>query len=128
MCSAKVLISLVKYNQIVWAMELLQIPALTFVKLSFIFFYRRIFCVGHQTFFNTITYIAMAIIIAWAVCFFFVILFHCGKNFAAWWTSIADLNMYCKESLDMQDAWAISDFLTDLIVVVLPLPQVSFVC
>ncbi|MCJ1471056.1 hypothetical protein MMC07_009704 [Pseudocyphellaria aurata] len=70
------------------------------------------------------TCIAIVITIAWAVSFFFAILFHCGRHFGAWRTAVVELNQYCGESLAIPYGWAISDFLTDVLVVLLPLPQI----
>lgn len=105
----------------------MQIPSLASVKLSFIFFYRRIFCTGSNRGFSVITWIMIAIITGWAVSFFFGLIFVCGTHFSAWWTSIQSLNTYCRATLDMEQAFAISDCITDIIVLALPVPLVSHV-
>lgn len=107
-----------------WAFELMQILSLASVKLSFIFFYRRIFCIGSGGAFSVITWIVAVIITLWAVSFFLGLLFVCGTHFSAWWTSIQSLNTYCHPTLDLEQAFAISDFITDLIVLILPVPSV----
>lgn len=112
--------------QITWAFMLLQIPALCLVKLSFIYFYRRVFCTGLTTIFKHITTVVIWIILAWGISFFFAFLFICEVNFAAFWTSIRALNTHCGGLLDLQLGFAISDFITDFFVLVLPLPMVSW--
>ena len=114
--------------QITWAFMLIQIPALGFVKLSFIYFYRRVFCTGSglTRIFEHITTVVAWIIVAWAVSFFFAFLFICDVNFAAFWTSIRALNTYCGGLLDLQLGFSVSDFITDFFVFVLPLPMVSW--
>lgn len=114
--------------QITWAFELIQIPALCLVKLSFIYFYRRIFCTGtgQTRIFKRITTVLIWITVAWTISFFLAFLFICDVNFAAWWTSIKTLNTYCGNVLQLQLGFSISDFVTDFLVFVLPLPMVSW--
>ena len=102
----------------------MQTLALGSVKLSFIFFYRRIFITGVGRVFRPLTTTIIVIIIAWAVALFFALLVSCRGDFAAWWTSVDDLNTKCIATLELENAFAISDFFTDLIVIILPLPQV----
>lgn len=105
----------------------MQICALACVKLSFIFFYRRIFCTGNGKVFSAITIAMIVIIIAWAVSFNIALLFICNGYFAAMWTSIQDLNAHCGNLLDWQLGYAISDFITDVMVLVLPMPRVHWI-
>jgi len=108
----------------VWSFQLVQIPALACVKLSFIFFYRRIFCTGVGNIFRIITTIAIIFITAWAVTFEFAFLFICRGHFAAWWVSIQSLDTYCHPELDLELGFSTTDFITDAIVILLPLPLV----
>lgn len=85
----------------------MQICALACVKLSFIFFYRRIFCTGNGKVFSAITIAMIVIIIAWAVSFNMALLFICNGHFAAMWTSIPDLNAHCGSLLDWQLGYAL---------------------
>jgi hypothetical protein len=114
--------------QITWAFMLIQIPALCLVKLSFIYFYRRVFCTGTgpARIFEHIIITLTWIIIAWGISFFFAFLFICDVNFAAWWTSIKTLNTHCGKLLDLQLGFSVSDFITDFFLFVLPLPMVSW--
>lgn len=109
----------------VWAIELMQTPALVCVKLSFLYFYRRIFCTGHTKLFNAIITLMVILTIGWGISFFFAILFECHGHFSAWWNNIHDLETFCKTSLEIENGWAISDFITDIIIIVLPMPVVS---
>jgi len=102
-----------------------QIPALACVKLSFIYFYRRIFCTGINRTFRIITTATIVLIIAWAVTFEVAFLFICKGKFAAWWISIKTLETYCHPQLKLELGFAGTDFITDFIVLVLPLPLVS---
>lgn len=102
----------------------MQICALACVKLSFIFFYRRIFCTGNGKVFSAITLAMIVTIIAWAVSFNVALLLICNGHFAAMWTSVKDLNTHCGTLLEWQLGYAISDFITDVMVLVLPMPCV----
>ena len=106
----------------------MQTPMLVCVKLSFLFFYRRIFCTGHSKVFSALTISIIAITIVWGVAFFFAILLECNGHFSAWWVDIQDLNTYCGPALTIENAWAISDFITDLMVIILPMPMVCSHC
>ena len=101
--------------------------ALGFVKLSFMFFYRRIFRPSDSKHFDRIMFGVVAIVIAWAVSFFFAQFFACGMNFDYLWTTIPNERSHsrCVRTLILQNAFAISDFITDFVVLVFPLPFVS---
>ena len=112
--------------QLLWAFELMQAPMLGFVKLSFVMFYRRIFCtVNGSKAFNIATITVAALTVLWMIGIWLSLLFICGTNFSAWWTSVKMNNTYCPGTLKYQQAMAISDTLMDVLVFVLPIPSVS---
>ena len=102
---------------------------LGFVKLSFMFFYQRIFRPSDSKHFDRIMFTVVAIVVAWTVAFFFAQMFACGVHFDYLWTTFPNqLNHgQCVKTLIMQNAFAISDFITDLIVLVFPLPLVRLI-
>ena len=103
----------------------MQILCLCFVKLSFVFFYRRIFCVGDKLQpFNVVTAVVNMIVISWTIGFFFACLFACKGNFAAWWTTQATFTSECVKTVKLEYAFAVSDFLIDVLVISLPIPMV----
>ncbi|MCJ1377252.1 hypothetical protein MMC17_000344 [Xylographa soralifera] len=61
---------------------------------------------------------------AWAITFFFAFLFACKGDFGAWWGSLEDLITKCVNTLTLLYAFTISDVVTDIIVLLLPLPMV----
>ena len=104
-----------------------SVLALGLTKLSFLCFYRRIFCkTKRQDFTNIFTAIMIFVTAGWTVSFFFAHLFACGINFSAWWGSPIDLISKCVKTEKLLEALAISDFLTDAIILVIPLPLVRF--
>lgn len=103
---------------------MMQVLQLGFVKLSFVFFFRRIFSTSSTTPFG-ITTLAMAIlVILWTVAFFFSTLFACRGNFAAWWISVKLLRTKCFAIIPFEGAFALSDIIMDFIIVVMPMPMV----
>ena len=92
------------------------------VKLSFLFFYRRIFVIQKSSIF-AITTAAMIIVVSmWTVVFFFGHLFACGINFSAWWGRHFETECV---SLDFELSFALSDFLMDVSIMAMPIPMVS---
>lgn len=100
--------------------------AVTSTKLSFIFFYRRIFVTGSSTrnLFGKVTVAVIVLIVLWTLSFVFAFLFSCGSDISAHW-NVADLRSKCDKRLDAENGLAISDFLIDVIVFLLPIPRVS---
>ncbi|MCJ1373636.1 hypothetical protein MMC20_004864 [Loxospora ochrophaea] len=85
-----------------WAIELMQIPALGCTKLSFLFFYRRIFRQGKGKIFDVLTI----------------------TRPSSYWGSLADNAEYCVPISVLQNAYAISDFLLDVIIISFPMPLI----
>jgi hypothetical protein len=104
----------------------MQIISMGFVKLSFVFFFRRIFVVGKaRSRFHVISLLVAITTGLWCIAFFLWFLFSCRSHFAARWTTIKTLGTYCPTD-DMSDlALAISDMITDVMVLSLPIPMVS---
>lgn len=65
------------------------------------------------------------IVSAWSLSFFLSFLFACRGDFSAWWSSVVNFVSHCVDTEVLLLALAISDFLTDFIIVVMPLPMVS---
>ncbi|MCJ1405167.1 hypothetical protein MMC11_008393 [Xylographa trunciseda] len=111
-------------SQIEWAVQLLSIPAFGLIKLSFLFFCRRLFCVTRKSLSHIVIAVMIVAVAAWAVAFFSAFLFACKGDFAAWWGSLTDFITKCVDTLMLLYAFAISDVITDVIVLLLPLPMI----
>ncbi|KAL8731128.1 MAG: hypothetical protein Q9181_004427, partial [Wetmoreana brouardii] len=107
-----------------WPVEILQVPALGLVKSSFVLLYRRIFTKGTAPTFNVVSGAVLALVVSWAVAFFFALVFICGTDFSAYWISTTVEKARCVDTNMLHNAFAISDFLTDLVVILLPLPMI----
>ncbi|KAI9648976.1 hypothetical protein NHQ30_001542 [Ciborinia camelliae] len=92
------------------------------IKLSIVAFYRRIFVVGKNDAFDIISKISAATIFLWTVAFIFIIIFDCGTAVWANWGSTTAQLQYCAIGFTSEYGLAISDFLVDILVFLLPLP------
>lgn len=119
--------SVLTFLQIFWAMLLMQIPALTFNKLSIVSFYRRLFVQRSRSrFFNVLTLVVMATLVGWAVAFFLTELFICKTEFVYIWESKYSIESseMCLDMVQWDQAFTASDFILDLVVLALPIRQV----
>ena len=117
---------LTESTQLGWASILISVPALGFIKLSFLFFYKRIFCASFTSALSIATTIMIVIVSGWSLSFFLSFLFACRGDFSVWGSSLANIASHCINTETLLLALAISDFLTDIIIIVMPLPMVSF--
>jgi len=97
------------------------IMSLTFgiIKISVVLFYRRIF-VGKI--FQHWSIVLLVLIGLWTVAFFFSLVFWCGAHPTASWTNFKDILKYCVDLADLELAFAVSDAITDVLVIVTPIP------
>ncbi|TGO31395.1 hypothetical protein BHYA_1069g00010 [Botrytis hyacinthi] len=72
--------------------------------------------------FNRVFKISAAIIFFWTVAFIFIIIFDCGTAVWANWGSTTAQLKYCAIGFTSEYGLAISDFLVDIYVLLLPLP------
>ncbi|THV43836.1 hypothetical protein BGAL_0874g00020 [Botrytis galanthina] len=95
------------------------------IKLSIVAFYHQIFVVSKDDVFNRVFKISTAIIFLWTVAFIFIIIFDCGM--AVWenrGSTIVQLK-YCAIGFISEYGLAISDFLDDIYIPLLPLPIIT---
>ncbi|KAI9666608.1 MAG: hypothetical protein M1821_004544 [Bathelium mastoideum] len=109
-------------DKIFWTFDLVQCWAFGTAKLSVIFFYRRIFT---GKVFNVISISMVAIVCVWTLGFFFAILFRCGTHFWALWAPLIYLLQNCYLSTPMFQAFTISDVITDVLILTIPVYWVS---
>lgn len=107
------------------AFDFFSILTLGCTKISALFFLRRIFCVlGHRTLFSALTLWTVAIVVLWVIAFLMLTGLQCGTHFSALWTGKEDYARYCHISFPYLAGFAISDFLLDLWIICLPIPQI----
>ncbi|KAF3026511.1 hypothetical protein E8E14_013559 [Neopestalotiopsis sp. 37M] len=112
-------IDISKYNAI---SSLLSVIALGLLKIGVVMFYRRIFV---SDWFKKISMAIIVVISLWTVAFFFATVLECkAHNLDLIWKSIVTFKQECGMYKDVQWSHAISDVITDLIVLSLPLPEI----
>lgn len=112
-------------EQIQYAFIILMVLAFGLIKLSITFYYRRIFVIARGVLFDWITKAAITVVVLWTVGCLSGFIFSCGTHISANWSNFEDIKMYCGPSLDVENAFVVSDLITDVMVLCLPLPVVS---
>ena len=101
-----------------------MIPAYGFIKLSVLFFYRRVFVNRTNSRFDMVTKGAIVIVILWTIAFLCAQFFTCGTHISNNWGPLIDA-LHCANSDTIANGLFISDFLTDFFVLILPIPMVG---
>ncbi|KAI0006993.1 hypothetical protein F4779DRAFT_537908 [Xylariaceae sp. FL0662B] len=110
--------------KIQFALQFLLPFAYGFVKCSVILFCRRIF-VGHKgSVFDWASKTVVALVILWSVGFLFGLIFGCGKSVALHWAPLQLIEASGCDVSSPEEALAISDFILDVIIMILPLPTI----
>jgi len=92
------------------------------VKLSLLFFYRRIFTLQR---FRRINNVIIALIVAWTLAYFFASVFSCGAYPQANWDPEAKTKTTCINLFTMLLSFAITDVLTDAAIMWMPYPEIK---
>ncbi|KAH6677566.1 hypothetical protein B0J14DRAFT_476102, partial [Halenospora varia] len=97
------------------------IVALGFIKLSALFFYYRIFTLSHRPrLFKGVIIGSVTVTILWTIAYILVHFLQCGTHFSALWAARAIKNKYCHISYPYLLSFAVSDFILDFWIIVLP--------
>lgn len=98
--------------------------ALGCIKLSFLFFYHRIFAVERNSGISYMLIGMVALITAWTIAFFFEKIFECGTDFWAIWGTTMDMMDNCIDTMQVVLWLCITDFATDVIIILIPIPLI----
>lgn len=109
---------LVMIAELLVVAEILYVFNLVWTKLSFLLMYYRIF---HLTYYKHWAYGIGAFIIAWVICITFLFIFICVPVQKLWYPQIPG---HCINQVATWVANAVSTIVTDLIILILPLPSV----
>ncbi|KAI1214559.1 uncharacterized protein F4807DRAFT_466157 [Annulohypoxylon truncatum] len=115
---------LILKSQIEWAYLLMLPIALACMKASFLFFYMRVFAIQKSSVINKILIGFIVFVAAWCVAFFFAFLFECGHDFSRIWSSETEFLTRCSYTLHLVLILCITDFITDLFIIFIPVPLV----
>ncbi len=111
-----------------WAFDLLEVLVLGAMKLSVIFFYRRLFRGGRGKGFEYYSKGIITIVGTWITVFFFTRYFECGIRFDYLWSHPSNRLKHCAHAMMYQNACAISDISTDMLILATPIPIVRKIC
>ncbi|KAF2440858.1 hypothetical protein P171DRAFT_434607 [Karstenula rhodostoma CBS 690.94] len=100
----------------------LLIAGLGLVKLSVVFLYRRIFNVVRTFDLYSLSFVVL--LAAWTIAFLFANVFQCGTHLSALWGDADSILRYCKVSGPASYGFVVSDIITDILVLVSPVPIV----
>jgi hypothetical protein len=97
------------------------------VKLSVLFFYRRIFVVDKdlRNVRNLLFLTMITIVALWATGYTITLIFMCKGRFEILWSDLIAMMDYCMNILKVGYSYAVSDFILDALIIMLPLPFVS---
>ncbi|KXT05877.1 hypothetical protein AC578_340 [Pseudocercospora eumusae] len=116
-------IMLEKFEYAFWIGHVL---AIGFIKLTFLFFFRRIFKGrGFRTVFDYVNWSLIGLVTVWTIAYVFLEIFMCGLNFDAAWTTVYALRHYCMNTFALLTSCAITSFAMDLACLAVPLIMVS---
>ena len=101
----------------------MQIVALGIIKIAALLFYKRIF-VTRNNILNKLIWLLIVIVAVWSVGFFSYYIGACGTHPEAAWSGYIEFAQYCLKTEYFEQAFGISDFMLDTMVLVVPLPSV----
>lgn len=108
--------------------ELVEIPALGLTKLSFVFFFRRVFNTRIKRWYDILTSGMIITTTAWTIGFFFAFLFICSTKPRSYWESpkleLAD----CVRTQKLHNALVVSDVILDVVIISMSIPIVCIAC
>ncbi|KAA8570253.1 hypothetical protein EYC84_002565 [Monilinia fructicola] len=111
--------AIVTTEKIKYAFNLLQMIAFGAVKLSVLFFYRRIF---RGKIFDIASWTMIGVVLVWTFGFFFTMMFECRTEFWAFWSTLSDLLTHCLDDVKFQRVLSISDVVSDILILLIPIP------
>ncbi|KAI9041024.1 uncharacterized protein KD926_007440 [Aspergillus affinis] len=116
----------IRLQQIQYFADIAAILAFRFTKLTILYFYRSILCSRRttKTLFHTVTMFMIALVIFWTLAFGFGALFLCGAHSENAWAPVAVVAEKCSAQLPLLEGYAISDFIVDVFIWLLPLPRI----
>ena len=105
-------------------MTILQTAALSFIKVSCLLFFGRIFRTGSDKTFRIALWAMLSIVVVWGVSYVFGWLFICGTHFDWNWTNVEN-SLKCGNLTIMNQSLSLSDVIMDFLIMIFPLPLVG---
>ncbi|CRG86468.1 hypothetical protein PISL3812_03474 [Talaromyces islandicus] len=104
-----------------FTLDAVAVWTLGLVKLSALFFYRRIFCNGPRDAFHVINIVSIVVVCLWIITFFTLNFSICGPHLTSLWDGGIPK---CSRLHSYLEATAISDVILDFWIICLPLPNI----
>ncbi|OQE07299.1 hypothetical protein PENVUL_c014G06978 [Penicillium vulpinum] len=111
---------LATYQKVILAAAVVYVPALAFAKMSLVFLYHRI--MEKQEAYNWALHIISAVICGYSFALVFALIFACNAVAMTWDLSITEGTCISREGLYI--ATAVTNIVTDLALILLPIPLV----
>ncbi|KAF1812450.1 hypothetical protein P152DRAFT_449194 [Eremomyces bilateralis CBS 781.70] len=109
------------YEQVKFTIQLSNIAAVGLCKLSLLFLFRRIFSTQP---FKRVVDVSIAIATAWLLGFWLASLFQCTPVNTIWTRWEREYAQYCFDVVKFYWAIGVTDAVTDLLIMVLPIPMI----
>lgn len=116
---------MVDIHKLYWISQILDIPALTLMKLSCMLFYSRIFSIGSDRIVGVLIHVTNSLILIWGLGFWLSFLFPCKTHWEWMWTSLVNMAKCPSDLLMMHKALVISNAIMDVMIFIFPVPLVS---
>ncbi|KAF2755553.1 hypothetical protein EJ05DRAFT_540262 [Pseudovirgaria hyperparasitica] len=111
--------------KLLYAIQMIQIPALGLVKIAALCFYRRMFCVHRKGSLVVIIWTLIYATILWMIGCVISYALGCGTHPTAAWGGNIPFATYCKDiTLRWEVGFSVTDFVLDTLVLVVPLPSI----
>ena len=94
--------------------------AFGFIRLSVLFFYRRLFLVHSKSLFDIASRLLIYFVVLWTLLFVFLMMFYCGLNFP-----ISGSIKGCIQPTPILVGYSASDIALDILIWVLPMSIVQ---
>ncbi|KAK8080940.1 hypothetical protein PG997_008758 [Apiospora hydei] len=111
-------------GQIQWTFYLLLPLALGCTKMSFLFFYKRVFAIDRTGATNVLLVGMIVLVSMWMTGFFLTSLFQCKLEFGAAWESPIAQIQHCISQPKQALALTVTDFITDIVIISIPIPLI----
>lgn len=116
-------------KQIEFAVLLMSLTALTLIKVSCLFFYKSVFVYGKWRFSdprNVLMNLLIAVTILWDIGFSITLICSCRPKVSTYWsaTTSTELTTKCINPFVYMYALSITDFITDAITFLIPIPMI----
>jgi hypothetical protein len=108
------------YEKTRYAYEVMGAVGLTLIKLSILFFFRRIF---HVRAFIWANNVVIGITLAWGIAYTFALAFQCVPVSTLWNKLESEYGENCVMVLPFYLSFAFSDLILDILIFVLPVPH-----